>query len=43
MKISHKLISGHLGIALLTSFVGYLSVRIYNDIKFAKVSQPIKF
>jgi len=34
MKISHKLIFGYLAIALLTGFAGYLSFKIYNDIKY---------
>jgi PAS domain S-box-containing protein len=42
MKISHKLISGYLAIALLMSFTGYLSIRIYNDIKY-KVIQLNKY
>lgn len=34
MKISHKLIYGYLVIALLMSSLGYLSIRIYSDIKY---------
>ena len=33
MKISHKLIYGYLIIALVMSVAGYLSIKIFNDIK----------
>ena len=33
MKISHKLIFGYLAIAILMSFLGYASIKIYTDIK----------
>jgi signal transduction histidine kinase len=33
MKISHKLIFGYLTIAVLMSSLGYVSIKIYNDIK----------
>ncbi len=33
MKISHKLICGYLIIALVMSVAGYLSIKIFNDIK----------
>lgn len=33
MKISHKLIFSYLSIAVLMSFLGYVSIKIYTDIK----------
>jgi signal transduction histidine kinase len=33
MKISHKLIFGFLAIAVLMSSLGYVSIKIYNDIR----------
>ena len=33
MKISHKLIFGYLTIAVLMSSLGYVSIKIYNDIR----------
>ena len=33
MKISHKLVFGYMAIALVMSVAGYLSIRIYIDIK----------
>ncbi len=33
MKISHKLIFGYLAIAFLMSSLGFLSIKVYNDIK----------
>jgi CHASE3 domain sensor protein len=33
MKISHKLIYGYLIIALVMTVAGYLSIKIFNDIK----------